>query len=73
MARHPTRSPVGKPLVFRRSQAVNAYVFLIYRQTLKLQIPDYNGDQKTFPLGPTFTFKQSSTAGNLSPTTIEIK
>jgi len=62
---------------FARISVSNSYgpgfVFLIYRQTLKLRIPDYNGDQKIFPLGPTFTFKQSSTAGNLSPTTFEIK
>ena len=49
------------------------YVFDTYTQTLKLQIPDLNGDPKIFPLGPTFTFTQTSNNGTTSPTTLTIK
>jgi len=48
-------------------------VFASYQQTLKLQIPDYNRDPKIFPLGPSFTFTQSSTNGGGTPTTVTVK
>jgi len=49
------------------------FVFTAYKQTLKLQIPDVNGDPRIFRLGPTFTVTHSSSAGGATPTTITVK
>jgi hypothetical protein len=46
------------------------YVFDSYKQTLKLVIPDFNGDSQIFPLGPRFTIIIKSTNGLASPVTI---
>jgi hypothetical protein len=49
------------------------FVFVTYQQTLILQIPDMNGDLVYYPLGPSFTFTQTSSNGLSSPTTVTIE
>ena len=46
------------------------FVFVSYQQTLKLQILDYNGDPRIYPLGPSFSVTIKSTNGGTSDVNI---
>jgi len=48
-------------------------VFITYKQSLYLRIPDLNGDDKDCPLLPSFIFTQSSSNGAATSTTITVK
>ncbi len=48
------------------------YVFTKYKQTLKLQINDWNGNPVIYTLAPSFTFTQTSSNGIGTPTTITV-